>query len=159
MGIAHHNLGNGGRCPPYKEIAKCNGRTFLAIPPRMLRQFAGLWLLCFGGLAVWHVVFRGNLTVGTCVAVLAIVVGSIGLLRPAWIRWIFVGWMIAVSPIGWTVSRIVLAGLFYGCFTPLALLFRLRGPDALGLKRRPDVPTYWQPKPIVTDVNRYFQQF
>ena len=62
---------------------------------------------------------------------------------------------------GWRVrcSRLVLGFLFYGLFTPLAFVFRVLGRDALGLKRRADAPTYWQAKPVVTDMNRYLQQF
>ena len=29
-------------------------------PPRMLRQFAGLWLAFFGGLAAWQGLVRGG---------------------------------------------------------------------------------------------------
>lgn len=126
---------------------------------RTLRQFAGLWLLFFGVLSTWHGIILGRTAFGASLAILAAVVGTIGLLRPRSVRWIFVGWMMAAFPIGWLISRIVLALVFYGCFTPLALLFRLRGRDPLGLKRQPDAATYWQPKPIVTDLNRYFQQF
>ena len=80
---------------------------------------------------------KGQPAVGVTVAVLAVLVGSMGLLHPPLVRWIFVGWMMAVFPIGWLVSRVVLAGVFYGCFTPLAFLFRLMGRDPLGLSAPP----------------------
>ncbi len=126
---------------------------------RMLRQFAAIWLVFFSGLAIWHGWMHGRTELAWCLAILAVTVGSAGLAHPPLVRWIFVGWTIAVFPIGWLVSRIVLAVIFYGLFTPLALLFRMMGRDALALKRKPDAATYWQIKPAVTDVNRYFQQF
>ena len=66
--------------------------------------------------------------------------------------------MILTYPIGWLVTRILLVLLFHGMFTPLALLFRLIGRDALTRRRRPDRPSYWIPKPGATDVRRYFRQ-
>jgi hypothetical protein len=72
---------------------------------------------------------------------------------------VFTGWMILAFPIGWTVSRLTAALLFYGLFTPLGLFFRLTGRDVLTRRHRPDRSTYWQPKPVASDVRRYFHQF
>ena len=42
-------------------------------PPRtMLRQFAALWIAFFGGFALWHALVRGNPTLATVFAVLAL---------------------------------------------------------------------------------------
>ena len=125
----------------------------------MLRQFSALWLVLFGGLALWHGWVHGRVELAWCLAIAAVVIGSAGLIHPPLVRWLFVGWTMAVFPIGWLVSRIVLATLFYGLFTPLAAVFRWKGRDALGLKRRPEAATYWQTKSGVTDLKRYFQQF
>ena len=72
---------------------------------------------------------------------------------------IFVGWLVLTFPIGWTVSNLMLAILFYGVFTPLGLVFRLRGRDLLGLRRREGVESYWAKKPEVTDMKRYLREF
>jgi hypothetical protein len=126
---------------------------------KMLRQFSALWIAFFGGLALWHGFVRDHIELAWGMGIAALVVGIAGLVHPPLVRWIFVGWSMAVFPIGWLVSRIVLTVLFYGVFTPVAMLFRLRGRDALRLKRSPEATTYWQSKPVVTDVTRYFQQF
>ena len=73
-------------------------------------------------------------------------------------RPVFVGWMMLAFPLSWLVSHIALAIVFYGFFTPLALVFRLSGRDPLALKRR-NTESYWQPRPQATDVRRYFRQF
>ena len=127
-------------------------------PPRkMLRQFAGLWLVVFGALAAWRV-WQGNTGVWTQVlAAAAVLIGGLGLVWPMAIRWIFTGWMIAVFPIGWTVSRLVLAALFYVLFTPVALVFRLAGRDALHLKRT-NPQSYWSQKPVAASPEEYFRQ-
>jgi hypothetical protein len=87
----------------------------------------------------------------------AVAVGVLGMIRPGLFRPIFVGAMMATFPIGWLVSRVVLAGLFYGLFTPLGLLFRLRGRDVLE-RRRPNRDSYWVPKETPADVRAYFRQ-
>ncbi len=90
---------------------------------------------------------------------LALTFGPLGLFWPGALRPIFVGWMVLAFPIGWTVSLLVLALIFYGLFTPMALVFRLMGRDALDRLREPDRPSYWQPKPAPADLRRYFRQF
>jgi hypothetical protein len=124
-----------------------------------LRQFAGLWLAFFGGLALWQGLVRGQTGLATLLAVLALTIGPLGLIRPGWIRPIYVGWMVLAFPIGWTVSQVMLALMFYGLFTPIGLLFRLLGRDALHRTRRPEVESYWTPKPAPAGPKSYFRQF
>ena len=129
-------------------------------PPRkMLRQFAGLWLLFFGAMALWEIVGRGRSGFGAILAVLAVTIGTLGLIRPEWVRFIYVGWMILAFPIGWTISQIILAAMFFGLFAPIGLIFRLLGRDALQRAHRPELESYWQPKNVSTDLRRYFKQF
>ena len=125
---------------------------------RTLRQFAGLWVVFFGGMAAWQWLGHDRPTVGLVLAVLAATVGPVGLVWPRAIRPIFVGWIVAVFPIGWVVSLLVLGLLFFVVFTPLGLLFRLIGRDALLLKRRPELATYWTPKPAIAPA-RYFRTY
>ena len=129
-------------------------------PPRkMLRQFAGLWLLFFGAMALWEILGRGRTGFGAILAVLAVTIGPLGLIRPEWVRFIYVGWMILAFPIGWTVSQVILAAMFFGLFAPIGLIFRLLGRDALQRAHRPELESYWQPKAASTDLRRYFKQF
>lgn len=129
-------------------------------PPRAtLRQFAGLWLVFFGGLALWQGLVRAQTGLATICAALALTIGPIGLIRPGWIRPIYVGWMVLAFPIGWTVSQVMLALMFYGLFTPIGLVFRLVGRDALHRARRPGVESYWTPKPAPAGPRSYFRQF
>lgn len=126
--------------------------------PRMLRQFAGLWTGFFSIAACWQAWGRERPTVGLVLGALAVTVGPLGLLWPALMRPIFVAWMVVVFPIGWLVSRIVLALVFYGVMTPLAMVFRLMGRDSLTLRPQPATASYWQPKPTA-EARRYFRQF
>ena len=128
-------------------------------PLKTLRQFAGLCLVFFGGLAAWQGIVSGRGTLALALAALALMIGLLGLLWPRMIRPVYVGWMILAFPIGWTVSQAMLAVMFYGLFTPIGLLFRLIGRDPLHRARRADLETYWSPKPSADDPRRYFKQF
>jgi hypothetical protein len=135
-----------------------NWSDVTAVPRKdTLRQFAGLWLLFFGSLAAWRMWHR-QLDVRTeALGVLAVVVGGAGLVKPAAMRWIYTTWMAAAFPIGWVVSRAILASLFYGVVTPLAFVFRIKGRDVLRL-RRPRQSSYWIVKSGASDVKDYFRQ-
>jgi hypothetical protein len=129
-------------------------------PPRKtLREFAGLWLVVWGGLALWQAFGRGRGGLGLALAALALTIGLIGLVRPQWVRSIYVGWMVLAFPIGWTISQIILAAIFFGMFTPIGLVFRLLHRDPLDRDRRHDLESYWAPKPAPVDLRRYFKQF
>src|ERR1035437_9930235 len=126
---------------------------------RALRQFAEAWLILFLAAGVHRYVVRGQHEVGIAVGVVAIVVGVLGLIRPAAVRWLFVGATVLAFPIGWVVSQIMLAIMFYGIITPLALLFRMRGRDLLALKPAPKRPTFWTAKQTPGDMRGYFRQY
>jgi hypothetical protein len=129
-------------------------------PPRkMLRQFAALWIAFFGGFALWQELVRGNRTLAAVFAALALTIGPIGLVRPEWLRPVYVCWMVLAFPIGWTVSQVIVGVMFYAVFTPIGLVFRLIGRDPLSLRRDSRRETFWTPKPAPHSLRRYFQQF
>jgi Saxitoxin biosynthesis operon protein SxtJ len=127
--------------------------------PRLLRQFAGLWIIFFGGAAAWHGLYHGRYTVAVVLAILSVTIGPVGLANPAVIRPVYVCWMHVAYPIGWIVSRLVLGLLFYGLFTPIGLVFRVIGRDELKVKPRSGVETYWTAKPQVSGKAGYLRQF
>jgi hypothetical protein len=129
-----------------------------APPEKMLRQFAGLWLVVFGGLALWRYWHGQTGTWTDVLAVMAVVVGVSGLVRPALVRPIYSGWMIAAFPIGWTISHIALGLVFYVVFTFVGLIFRLMGRDALHLRRGAGT-SYWTEKPEGRSGDEYLRQY
>ena len=128
-------------------------------PEKTLRQFAGLWLVFFGGLAPWEWFGRHHANLAIALAALALTVGPLGLARPGWCGRSTSAWMVLAFPIGWTVSQVMLALMFYGLFTPIGLVFRLIGRDPLQRARQPALESYWTPKPAPADLRRYFKQF
>ncbi len=125
--------------------------------PRTLRQFAGLWLVFWAGLAALRV-WRGQSDgVAWFLAVLAVVIGGLGLVQPRLVRYIYTGWMVAAFPIGWTVSRVMLGALFFLVFTPIGLVFRLTGRDSLRLKHGAG-GSYWIKRGPAPDPAEYLRQ-
>ena len=129
-------------------------------PPstKVLRQFGGLCLVVFGGLAAWRL-WQGDAGAFTvALAAVAIVVGVTGLIAPAAVRPVFTAWMVVAFPVGWLVSRIALGAMFFGLFAVFGLVFRLAGRDALHL-RRSSGETYWRPKPKPRSGEEYLRQY
>jgi hypothetical protein len=126
---------------------------------RMLKQFSGMWILFFGAIAAWQQFRHERQVLALVLALLAVTLGPLGIARPRAMRRVFVAWMALAFPIGWLVSKVVLAVMFYAVFTPMAWAFKLSGRDALQLKRQPDATTYWQTKPTTVDASRYLRQF
>jgi hypothetical protein len=127
---------------------------------RELRQFAGIWfpaMMAFIGWLVWS---KADFpAIAIIVWSIGAVVSVVGWFDPAFMRLIYVGWMYAAFPIGWTVSHLLLAVIFYLILTPIGLVARLCGRDRLNMKWNRSLPSYWVPHATVTDPKRYFRQF
>ena len=87
------------------------------------------------------------------------VMAAAALVRPVVLRPPFVALCVLLFPVGMVVGEVILAAVFYGVFTPLALLARLVGRDPL--KRRLDrsAATYWEPREQPRNAARYFCQY
>ena len=124
-----------------------------------LRWF-GLMLLVFvaivGALARWQFASPdGARLVWTAGGGLA----AVYLVAPPLRRWIFLGWVYAAFPIGWTVSHLVLAAIYYLVFMPIGLVLRLTKGDPLERRLDRSASTYWTPHTPSRDVRRYFRQY
>jgi hypothetical protein len=126
----------------------------------ILRQFAALWLVLVGGLAVRSVGISHPLTL------LAGAIGVAGLMRPGLVRWLFVGLVLVTYPVGRAVSWLLLGMLFFVVLTPLAMVFRVLGRDPLQLRRlagadqsTTERDTCWLPRPAERPPASYFRQF
>ena len=125
---------------------------------KMLRQFAGLSLVVFGGLAAWRL-WQGQTDLWTYgLGIIAVLIGVTGLVVPAMVRPVYTGWMIVAFPIGWTVSKIALGLMFFLVFMPVGLVFRMTGRDTLRLKRTQE-GSYWLEKPAARSGDEYLRQF
>lgn len=137
--------------------------TFADLPrnpsAKTLRQFAAAWLVFFLAFAAHQYFGKDHHRTGIVLGALAVVIGGLGLIKPAAVRWIFVGWMVLAFPIGWLISLMMLVLMFYLLVTPVALFFRLRGRDLLARKPAPNRPSFWVPKQTPADLRSYFRQY
>ncbi len=127
---------------------------------RELQWFAGLLIvfaLVVSGL--WS--FRTGRSTGPMVLLsLLSAIGLLGLLIPNAIRWFYIAWMIAVWPIGWVVSHVLLALIFFGVILPIGVTLRMLGRDPMRKSIDRSAKTYWIDRATEpTDPNRYFRQF
>jgi len=126
--------------------------------PRVLRQFAGAWLVFFlvwSASAFWK---RHNLPASGVLAVVALF-GIAGLIKPDAIRLPFIVASVVAYPMGWLMSHILLAIMFYGVITPIGLFWKIRGRDPLQLRHQPPPPTYWTKPGPQPPPDRYLKPF
>ncbi len=126
---------------------------------RQLNQFGGLWLVFFsffGALAYFRAGLPG-LAVGLWVA--AVVVPVAGWLVPRFMRLVFVGMSLLAWPIGFVVSHVILAAVYYLVLTPIGLAMRVVGYDPMHRRLDREATTYWVERDGAPDARRYFRQF
>ncbi len=136
---------------------------------RELRRFGLAALVVFGGLGAWawfgSRLFGFEVSPGTAplaAGVLWVAAAACGLLAAAWPRGLgplYVVLSLVAWPIGWVVSHVLLAAVFYGVVTPVGLVMRLIGRDPLQRRFDPDAETYWTRREPAADITRYFRQF
>ncbi|MFH1370493.1 MAG: hypothetical protein ABII09_04325 [Planctomycetota bacterium] len=74
-------------------------------------------------------------------------------------RIIYLGLTFAGLPVGIVISFLLMAAFYFFILTPVGLVFKLIGRDALARKFRTDAPTYWTSHTQSSDPARYFHQF
>lgn len=124
---------------------------------RTLRQFAGAWLVVFIVLALKQLV-HGHKWIGVALILIALI-GLAGLVKPLAVKKLFIGATIAATPLGWIVSQLVLAIMFYVVLTPIALIRRLCGRDPLQLKRPAEKQSFWVQRGNPPPPENYLKQY
>ncbi len=109
------------------------------------------------GVLVWR--RTGSLTSATALWVAGGTISGLFALWPASRRRIYVGWMLAVYPIGWTVSHLLLGVVYFVVITPIGLTLRILGHDPLERRFDRTAATYWVPHNQAGRITRYLRQF
>lgn len=129
------------------------------LPTGQLRLFGGL-LTAVLALVGWLLLDKTGSVAAAgllwcCAAGAAAAAGFVpGALRP-----VYIGLSYAVLPVGILVSFLILALIFCFLLTPMALILKLCGRDAMARKFEPDSPSYWCRRQIKKGKERYLRQY
>lgn len=135
---------------------------------RVLRQFG--WIACaagvLGGVLVWRgwwltwlVDDGGRVAVAAAMAAIGVGSGVASLLRPSINRPLFLLLSLVTYPIGFVVSIVVLAVLFFVVITPVAALLKLLGRDPLLRRFDRNLRSYWVDARPARPKEDYFRQY
>jgi Saxitoxin biosynthesis operon protein SxtJ len=126
---------------------------------RQLRYFAGIWFPAFFVVIQSFMYYRAAAFIPVWVWSLVILVSVSGLIRPSVARPVYLTWMWAAYPIGWTVSSLMMLSVFFLLITPVGFIMRLFGYDPMNRRFDRTVNSYWTPHQSGPDTSDYFRQF
>jgi hypothetical protein len=111
--------------------------------PKQLNQFGFVWLafLSFFGVLAWFRLHEPGLAKALWAA--AVVVPVIGWLAPSFMRMVFLGMSTAAWPIGFVVSHVVLALVYYLVLAPIGVVMRLFGYDPMARQTGSAGASFW----------------
>lgn len=133
-----------------------------------LRQFGWIGLVGFAGLAAlaWFELLVFSVGLGSWrepvsygLAGLGLWCAAAGLLFPRANKPVFVALSIVAYPIGFVLSYVIMAFLFFGMLAPVGLFFRLTGRDVLHRRFEPELDSYWSDPRPRRGKDSYFRQF
>lgn len=74
-------------------------------------------------------------------------------------RWLFVVLMVVALPFGFVLSHLLMAVIYYLVMTPIGLVFRLIGRDAMGRKIDRTKTSYWHDRGPQRSPASYFKLY
>ncbi len=126
---------------------------------KQLTVFASLWLLLVGGWALTLGMRNGWTTLPMCLGAGALLGPLLKLVHREPIRILYLGACYLTLPIGWVVSHVLLATIYYGVMTPIGLIMRMVGYDPMARKIDRECESYWIEREQASDSSKYFKQF
>ena len=134
-----------------------------------LKQFGFIALVGMGAIAalawfVWLVFAGGWLgearpVVAATIASVGVLAALISLLYPRANKPLFIGLSLAAFPIGWVLSHVIMATLFFLIITPIGLVMRGLGRDPLDNRFADGAESYWRQSRASRSSSSYFKQF
>lgn len=137
------------------EINKNPSRNELVVFAVLLGAFLGVIGFFFhkaGNADVAQTLWKSAIPVGVVGIVLVFIAQPV-------VKYVYLGWMYAAFPIGWTVTHGVLALVYYLVLTPIGLCMKLFGYDPMQRTIDKSADTYWSEHDPSGEPARYFRQF
>lgn len=126
---------------------------------RQLTVFGLCWLVAFGifGVMAWR---NTGLSAKSCgLWTISLLVPAVGYFWPNGLRMVYLLSVYLSFPIGFVVSYLILAVVYYLVLTPIGLVMRLAGYDPMQRQIDRDAETYWTPRKQDESTEQYFRQF
>jgi hypothetical protein len=124
-----------------------------------LRTF-GLCALVFLALVGWIVARRsGSMPAGAAVAGFGLLCAVAAFTVPRALRPVWIVLMVVNYPIGWVVTHMIMAIIFYLVVSPVGVIMRMTGRDPMERAFDRQGKTYWKPRRRDPDASRYFRQY
>ena len=136
----------------------------LPAAPADLRKFS--WTVGGAFVVLWALlatVFPYLLDKGRDLPILwqiGVALAVVGTLLPTLVKPVYYAWMTLALVLGYVMTRVILTIFFFVVLTPVALVFRLIGRDALHRKLDREAESYWIEKEhLIPDRSRYEKFF
>ena len=124
---------------------------------RQLVVFGLAWLVILAASGwIWR--GRGHQCAAEVLGILSLAVPIAGVIYPPFLKGVYLGLSYATYPIGFVVSHVVLAVLYFLVLTPVGLTMRLFRHDPLAKKFDMNARTYWVTREKKGEPGSYFNQ-
>ncbi len=134
------------------ELNKAPSRRELLVFGALFALFFGL----IGGLIWWK--FEAP-TVAYVVWSIAAAITIVFYALPPIRKPIYLAWIHLAFPIGWVISHVAMALIYYLVFTPIGLIMRLVGRDPMERRFDRQAASYWVEHDPSGEPGRYLRQF
>jgi hypothetical protein len=129
-------------------------------PTKKELQTFGLCALAFFAVVSWIVYRRGgSIPIRATIAGIGLVLAVLGFAIPRALRPVWIVLMVVNYPIGWVVTHVVMALIFYLVVTPVGVIMRLSGRDPMERGFDRSAKTYWKRRRTDPGSARYFRQY
>jgi len=125
--------------------------------PTQLGVFAAAWFIVFLAAGIGQRV-HGHTWVAEVLTAAAVALPLLAWLAPKAARAAFLGLSYATYPVGFVLSYVVLAIVYFLVFAPVGLLMRALGRDPLTRKLHRGATSYWQKRPAPPPPESYLRQ-
>ncbi|MCU0958909.1 MAG: SxtJ family membrane protein [Pirellulaceae bacterium] len=125
---------------------------------RQLATFGVVWFAFFA-LAGLGAALRGAMGLAPSVWAVAVVVPLLGWMSPQFMRIVYLGMSYLAFPVGFVLSYLILAGVYYLVLTPIGLVLRMAGHDPLQRRFDARAQSYWVERERAAPLQRYFRQY
>lgn len=125
---------------------------------RDLRVFA-LLSVVFATVLASTAQIKGWSQLAVTITGLGLLTGMAAILRPKSLKPVYLTTVYLTLPIGYVVSHLILAVIYYLLITPMGLIMRLARYDPLKRKFEPTAKSYWITRSDNRSPTTYFRQY